>query len=279
MTHSVLVETAQQVCGVVLPESGRRATVWAMPCSEGQRRLKDDASRGRVFGEDELRLEDWFVPVLYQEKDDPLLFQAIPIPTDPRGCTNPPRRADGRTAADTGNWICRAQPRTAGAPAAPADASVMPWCADRAARARPRWRPSSPAGWCVPSRYAAPRSFPSSPMGKLRAVVDALGRQLVGDGLLRGRRSRYAIKGVELALHEQETLLVVDNMEKILLPPFMAEETPEALTEDARRELDAILVLCERLLKAGETRMIYISREALPAPFDGERNRLGLGRG
>ena len=85
-------------------------------------------------------------------------------------------------------------------------------------------------------------------------------------------------KGVERALREQATLLVVDNMESILLPPFMAEETPEALTEDARRELEAILALCERLLKAGETRIVFTSREALPAPFDAQRNRRELHR-
>jgi hypothetical protein len=43
---------------------------------EGQRKLKDDTFRGRIFGAGELRLEDWFVPVLFQEKEDPQLFHA-----------------------------------------------------------------------------------------------------------------------------------------------------------------------------------------------------------
>ena len=75
---------------------------------------------------------------------------------------------------------------------------------------------------------------------------------------------------------EQATLLVVDNMESILLPPFLAEETPEALSEDARRELDAILALCARLNAKGDTRLVFTSREALPAPFDAERHRREL---
>src|SRR5258708_2605650 len=45
---------------------------------EGQRTLKDDTFRGRIFGAGELRLEDWFVPVLFQEKDDPQLFRTTP---------------------------------------------------------------------------------------------------------------------------------------------------------------------------------------------------------
>ena len=44
----------------------------------GQRELADDTFRGRVFGEGELRLHDWFVPVLFQEKEDPQLFKTTP---------------------------------------------------------------------------------------------------------------------------------------------------------------------------------------------------------
>ncbi len=65
-------------------------------------------------------------------------------------------------------------------------------------------------------------------------------------------------------------------MESILLPPFMREETPEALSQDAAEELRAILTLCERLLKASDTRVIFTSREALPAPFNSARNRREL---
>ncbi len=65
-------------------------------------------------------------------------------------------------------------------------------------------------------------------------------------------------------------------MESLLLPPFMREETPEVLSQEAAEELRAILVLCERLLKAGETRIVFTSREALPAPFDVARNRREL---
>ena len=78
------------------------------------------------------------------------------------------------------------------------------------------------------------------------------------------------------ALREQAALLVVDNMESILLPPYL--ETPEALSEEAGGELKAILALCERLLKVGDTRLVFTSREALPAPFDAPRHRRELHR-
>ena len=51
---------------------------------------------------------------------------------------------------------------------------------------------------------------------------------------------------------------------------------PEALSHEAGEELQAILALCERLLKVGDTRLVFTSREALPAPFDAERNHRPL---
>src|SRR6185369_3175378 len=83
-----------------------------------------------------------------------------------------------------------------------------------------------------------------------------------------------AILPIERALTEQSTLLVMDNMESILLPPYL--ETPEALSEEARHELDSILELCKRLNAKGDTRMVFTSREALPTPFDDERSRREL---
>ena len=135
------------------------------------------------------------------------------------------------------------------------------------------------ARWMVRSQQMRRAAFVSvETHGNAAAVLDALGRQLVGQDLLRRHFDdlEEAILPVERALREQATLLVVDNMESILLPPFI--ETPEALSEDARRELDAILALCERLLPSGDTRLVFTSREALPAPFDAERHRRELHR-
>src|SRR4029077_6241616 len=75
--HSVLVETARRFVGQfykALAEGKRVGNAMLA----GQRALKDDTRRGRIFGAAELRLEDWFVPVLFQEKDDPQLFTKTP---------------------------------------------------------------------------------------------------------------------------------------------------------------------------------------------------------
>ena len=72
MSHKVLVETSRrfvQVFYKALADGHRMGDAMLA----GQRELKDNTFRGAIFGVGELQLEDWFVPVLYQEKDDQLL--------------------------------------------------------------------------------------------------------------------------------------------------------------------------------------------------------------
>src|SRR5262249_26062748 len=49
-------------------------------------------------------------------------------------------------------------------------------------------------------------------------------------------------------------------------------------SEEAGRELKAILAACERLLRVGDTRIVFTSREALPSPFEIESHRRELYR-
>lgn len=77
MSHSVLVETARRFVGAFYQKLANGARV-GDAMLEGQRKLNDDKSRGRIFGVGELKLHDWFVPVLFQEKDDPQLFKTMP---------------------------------------------------------------------------------------------------------------------------------------------------------------------------------------------------------
>jgi len=133
------------------------------------------------------------------------------------------------------------------------------------------------ARWMVRSQQMHRAAFVSvETYGNQRAVVDALGKQLVKKEFSAAGNLEDAIQEIERTLREQPSLLVIDNMETVLLPPFMKEDTPEALSADAAEELKAILALCEQLLKVGETRVVFTSREALPSPFDAARNRREL---
>jgi len=271
MSHSVLVETARRFVEAFYEALalGRRVGDAMLA---GQRELKDDTFRGRIFGAGELRLEDWFVPVLYQEKDDPQLFRVTPTKQtlEDFKARLAARLGDLPSAPETG-FIGRSR-----------ELLALQRLLREARYAVVRGQGGEGktalaaefARWMVRSQQIHRAAFVSVEMyGNQHAIVDALGKQLLNEDFSAAGDFEEAIKQVERALREQQALLVIDNMESVLLPPFMEKETPEALSQEAAEELKAILALCERLLKAGDTRVIFTSREALPAPFDVARYR------
>ena len=272
MSHSVLVETARRFVEAFYEAlAGGKRVGDAMLA--GQRKLKDDTFRGRIFGAGELRLEDWFVPVLFQEKDDPL-FTTTPAKQTQEDFQTAlaARLGDLPPTPETG-FIGRSRELLA---------LQRLLRTERYAVVRGQGGEGKTAlaaefaRWMVRSQQMHRAAFVSvETHGNQRAVVDALGKQLVKKEFSAAGDLEDAIQEVDRALREQPTLLVVDNMESVLLPPFM-EKRPAALSEDAREELKAILALCERLLKAGDTRLVFTSREALPAPFEAERQRREL---
>src|SRR6185436_18970901 len=93
------------------------------------------------------------------------------------------------------------------------------------------------ARWMVRSQQIHRAAFVSvETYNNERAVVDALGKQLVQTNFSAAGSLEEAIKQIERALREQPALLVIDNMESVLLPPFIEKETPEALSQDAAEE-------------------------------------------
>lgn len=278
MSHSVLVETAKRFVAAFYQglAAGKRVGDAMLA---GQRKLKDDNFRGRIFGAGELRLEDWFVPVLFQEKDDPQLFKTAPAK---------------QTLAD---FQSRLQVRLGELPPKPQTGFVgrsrellalqRLLQHERYALVRGQGGEGKTAlvaefaRWMVRSQQISRVAFVSvETHSHAAAVLDMLGRQLVRKdySVATFENLDQAMLPVEQALREQATLLIVDNMESILLPPFMQHEIPQALSDDVRETLQAILVLCQRLLQVDNTRLLFTSREALPAPFDAERNRCELHR-
>jgi CHAT domain/TIR domain len=77
MSHSVLVETARRFVGAFYKELASGKRIGAAMIA-GQRELHRDPARGKVMGAGELLLQDWFVPVLYQEEQDPQLMTRLP---------------------------------------------------------------------------------------------------------------------------------------------------------------------------------------------------------
>jgi tetratricopeptide (TPR) repeat protein len=275
MSHSVLVETARRFVAAFYTELARGQRV-GQAMLAGQRALHSDRRRGQRYGIGDLKLDDWFVPVLYQEKDDPQLFTATPAP---------------QTKEDLG---ARLRTRLGAVPPEPADTGFVGRSRDLLALERllrqERWAvvrgqggegktalAAELARWLVRSQQVKRAAFVSVELCSHKdAVLDALGRQLVGADYSAAKfeNPEQALLPIERALREQPTLLVIDNMESVLLPPYL--DTPELLSEEAALELQAILALAERLLRAGETQLVFTSREAPPAPFDAQRQRWEL---
>jgi hypothetical protein len=76
MSHSVLVETARRFVEAFYRSLAAGERVGAAML-RGQRALAEDTWRAKIMSAGELHLQDWFVPVLYQEEEDPQLFQEL----------------------------------------------------------------------------------------------------------------------------------------------------------------------------------------------------------
>lgn len=276
MSHSVLVESARRFVQTFYRALAGGARVGGAMLA-GQRELKDDTFRGRVFGAGELRLEDWFVPVLYQEKADPQLFTATSArqTQDDIRTALQARLGDLPPAPETG-FIGRSRELLALQRLLRGEHNAR-YAVLRGQGGEGKTALATEfARWMVRSQQVRRAAFVSvETHGSAQAMLDAIGRQLGhGFSFAAFDSAERATLEVERLLAEGSTLIIIDNMESVLLPPYL--ETPELLSEDAQRELQAILALCLRLLGKGDTCIVFTSRETLPAPFDGERQRREL---
>jgi tetratricopeptide (TPR) repeat protein len=292
MSHSVLVETAWRFVEEFYQALADGVRV-GQAMLAGQRRLHDDTFRLHIFGAGELHLQDWFVPVLFQEKEDPQLFRRVPSRAA-MGITEALRSASLGKLPDepaTGfvgrsrellalQRLLRPQ-HSVGRIANPSylAADLPRWAVVRGNGGEGKTALAVElARWLVRSQQMDRAAFVSVEIDtNAAAVVNALGLRLAANHQLATKDNLdAAVQQVERALEEQSTVLVVDNMESLLRPPYAAED--EALAADAADDLREILDLCQRLCRVGGTRIVFTSREALPAPFADQRHRIEFTR-
>lgn len=108
-----------------------------------------------------------------------------------------------------------------------------------------------------------------------RSVLDSLGRQLLPEAEAKSVAQypdlKQALQPVERALADRATIIVLDNLESVL-PDQTGQMPPGAAP------IEELFDLCEKLLEADPaTRIVFTSRESLPAPFDNKRRQIGLG--
>jgi|GEM_PF-194705 len=324
MSHSVLVETARRFVEAFYRELARGARVGAAMLA-GQQALYGDTYRGTIMGAGELRLHDWFVPVLYQEQHDPQLItrllpqQVQQIQARQRELSfgalppSPPHHFQGRSRELLALERLLHTQRYAVVRGQGGEGKTT--LAVELAR------------WLVRTRRFKRAAFVSlEHVSDARAVLDSLGQQLLPEGtnwsVAHYPDLKQALQPVERALRDQPTLIVLDNLESMLLHPRRIRIDPHSVSRRARRiridprrarrarrqesdlrvlrvlrgsssgpralpgsqkpdraaaaPIDELFALCTQLLAADPaTRLLFTTREALPAPFEQYAVRLG----
>jgi hypothetical protein len=106
-------------------------------------------------------------------------------------------------------------------------------------------------------------------------VLDVIGRQLVGDHYTGGPVRHdldQALQPIERALRDFATVIVLDNLESVL--PDAQGQNPAGVAD-----VTELLALCQKLLAADDRcRLLFTSREPLPAPFANAKCTVPLGR-
>ncbi len=200
---------------------------------EGQRALFRDQHRGRTFG-GELTLQDWFVPVLFQERPDPVLFQrtgdarlrAVAARARQIALGELPPSPDhsfvgrSRELLLAERLLCgqRLAPDDAGSAAA-SDARYAVFLGEGGEGKTTL--AVELARWLVETHRFDQAAFVSVEQeASLHSVIARLGRQLVTDYV--GRSANNDDVGRRLiseTLLERGTLLVIDNLESIVAAP------------------------------------------------------------
>ncbi|HUT14562.1 MAG TPA: TIR domain-containing protein, partial [Thermoguttaceae bacterium] len=273
MSHSVLVETARRFVGAFYGRLAQGATV-GQAMLAGQRALWDDKDRGQIPGAGDLYLDDWFVPVLYQEAHDPQLFGRLPS------------EASRRLTAMARKYSLGALPEP---PEHKFIGRSRHLLALERLLHRRRYAVVCGAGgegkttlgtelarWLVRSGRFRRAAFVSMELLQdVRTVVDQLGRQLLPEGdrwsVAQFQDLDEALQPIERALRDAATIVVLDNMESIL--PDRTGQIPPAAPP-----VDELFDLCQRLLAADPaTRILFTSRETLSAPFADDGSHVHLG--
>lgn len=293
MSHSVLVETAKQFTAVFYPALAAGARVGAAML-KGQIALERERQRGWGWEPREgepgkidrrpLALQDWFVPVLYQDGEDPVLLADIPGERVRRALEKDRALALGKLPPPPQHAFVGRSRELLAAERLLVEASKGYVVLRGEGGEGKTTLAVELARWLVATRRFARAAFASAENlpaeeNAARAVLVAWGTQLDPNFAGKADTLEHAEAALAAALEQQPTILVLDNLETILPPPEGSEAAGARDFDQAR--LDAVLAACAHLLeRAPRARILFTSRETLPtsSPFGDVAHVLEVGR-
>lgn len=275
MSHSVLVETTRRFVEAFYMELTRGSTV-GKAMLEGQKTLKENSYRMEVVGAGELRLQDWFVPVLYQQENDQQLMTRLPSQV-----AEQVEQIVGRAARPTLGELPESPPhsfvgRSRELLALERLLQQSSYCVVQGQGGIGKTAVAVElARWLVRTDRHQQAAFVNlEEHREARSVVDSLGRQLLSAGwsVAHYPDLNEALQHVERALSDTSTIIVLDNMESVL--PGQGRGV-DSSTQEA---IDELFWMCNRIEEAGDgTRIVFTSRDPLPEPYDNGNNAVRLG--
>ncbi|HUQ31740.1 MAG TPA: TIR domain-containing protein, partial [Pyrinomonadaceae bacterium] len=275
MSHIVLVETARRFVASfyeALAEGRRVGTAMLA----GQRALYGDTLRGKVMGAGDLRLQDWFVPVLYQEENDPLLI-AHQLSKEAQQVQQKPReRSFGALPKEPPHSFIGRSRELLALERLLQDDRLHYAVVRGQGGAGKTTLGAELARWLVRTHRFEQAAFVSlETYTDARNVLISLGQQLLPDGdkwhVGLDEDIKQALQPVERALRDRSTIILLDNMESVL--PNATGQTPAETGL-----IKELFSLCQSLLQAdSRTRLLFTTREPLPEPFNHRHREVTLG--
>ena len=288
MSHTVLVETAHRFVRAFYGELARGARIGSAMLA-GQRALQTDTYRGRIKGAGDLHLQDWFVPVLYQEEQDPRLITRRPSEQARQLLETQRRLSLGRLPLPPPHtFIGRSREllklERLLMKQAPAE---LRYAVVRGMGGQGKTTLAVEAArWLIRiGRFRRAAFVSLEHYTDARGVLDSLGQQLFPEGdnwsVAHFPDLRQALQPVERALRDHPTIIVLDNLESVLPSTKSHEETRrygDNLSVSLRDPVDEIFALCQSLTQADErTRLLFTTREPLPVLFNHRHREIRLG--
>ncbi len=271
MSHSVLVTAAEKFAVAFYCKLAEGSLIGAAMLA-GQQALHDDAVRAHLPGGDKLRLQDWFVPVLFQEQKDPQLVHSVPGAQvkqhlaeawKARLGATPPEPAHGFVGRDRELLALeRLLYRERYAVLIGQGGAGKTTLATELAR------------WLLRTRRFGRLAFVSfETLRDVRSAIDVLGKQLEGAdfSVAEFGTQEQALQVLDRRLQEYPTLIVLDNLESVL--PLPGGE-PLPGVAPAQEFTDFFTRL---LAPDPRTRLLLTTREPLPAPFDAGKCAVRIG--